>query len=132
MIKGLEVLKHLKDFVLEYTENGLDRRFIIGSCDTIEKELKDFECLDNFFKKLDSKYEIDDLDYLELICQRYEKEHKALNIIVKKKVNIWDFYVDFCHELASLTYNHYVEYYEDWSEELLTEEEFNAVRGVLL
>lgn len=44
MNKGLtplEVSKELKDFVLEFVKNGLDRRFICGSFDLIEKELKD-------------------------------------------------------------------------------------------
>ena len=50
MIKGLaplEVSKELKDFVLEFVKNGLDRRFICGSFDLIEKELKVLEVIKN-------------------------------------------------------------------------------------
>ena len=36
----LEVSKQLKDFVLEFVKNGLDRRFIRGSFDIIETVLK--------------------------------------------------------------------------------------------
>ena len=39
-LETLEVLKQLKDFVLEFVKNGLDRRLIHGSFDIIEKELK--------------------------------------------------------------------------------------------
>lgn len=42
-LEALEVSKELKDFVLEFVKNGLDRRFICGSFDLIEKELKDKE-----------------------------------------------------------------------------------------
>ena len=39
----LEVSKQLKDFVLEFVKNGLDRMFIRGSFDIIETELKQLE-----------------------------------------------------------------------------------------
>jgi hypothetical protein len=41
----LEVSKQLKDFVLEFTKNGLDRRFVIGSFDIIDKQLKALEII---------------------------------------------------------------------------------------
>ena len=37
-LEALETLKLLKDFVLENNKNGLERRFIIGSFDILEKE----------------------------------------------------------------------------------------------
>ena len=36
----LEVSEQLKDFVLEFVKNGLDRRFVIGSFFIIEDQLK--------------------------------------------------------------------------------------------
>ena len=39
-LEALEVSKQLKDFVLEFIKNGLDRRFINGSFGIIETELK--------------------------------------------------------------------------------------------
>ena len=38
--EALEVSKQLKDFVLEFIKNGLDRRFINGSFGIIETALK--------------------------------------------------------------------------------------------
>lgn len=38
--KALEVSKQLKDFVLEFVNNGLDRLFVQGSFDIIEDALK--------------------------------------------------------------------------------------------
>lgn len=46
-LEALEVSKQLKDFVLEFIKNGLDRRFIHGSFDIIEKELKALEIIKN-------------------------------------------------------------------------------------
>lgn len=44
-LKSLEVLKQLKDFVLEFTKNDLDRKFINGSFDIIKKELEALEII---------------------------------------------------------------------------------------
>ena len=71
MTKELEALKvsnQLKDFVLKFVKNGLDRRFIHGSFDIIETELKRLEQAENcvFTSKEDVK-----------------KEHKVLEIIKK-------------------------------------------------
>ena len=38
----LETSKRLKEFVLEFIKNSLDRRFVIGSFDIIETELKNY------------------------------------------------------------------------------------------
>ena len=42
-LEALEVSKQLKDFVLKFVKNGLDRRLIYGSFDIIEKELKEYQ-----------------------------------------------------------------------------------------
>ena len=42
-LEALEVLKQLKDFVLEFVKNGLDRMFVDGSFDIIETALKEHE-----------------------------------------------------------------------------------------
>ena len=44
-LKSLEVLKQLKDFVLEFTKNDLDRKFINGTFDIIKKELEELEII---------------------------------------------------------------------------------------
>ena len=45
-LEALEVSKQLKDFVLEFVKNGLDRRFIHGSFDIIDTALKRLNELD--------------------------------------------------------------------------------------
>ena len=62
----LEVSKQLKDFVLKFVKNGLDRRLIHGSFDTIETSLKRLEIID----KLNEKH-----------CEDMQKKLKALEII---------------------------------------------------
>lgn len=64
----LEVSKQLKEFVLSYTKNGLDRRFIIGSFSIIENALGEYETLKP--RLIDP----------EQVFQDY-KELKALDII---------------------------------------------------
>jgi len=64
----LDVSKQLKDFVLSYTKNGLDRRFIIGSFSIIENVLGEYEALKPR------------LIHPEQVFQDY-KELKALDII---------------------------------------------------
>ena len=44
-LKTLEILKILKDFVLENNKNGLDRSFINGAFNIIEKKLKAFDII---------------------------------------------------------------------------------------
>lgn len=51
-LEALETLKLLKDFVLKNTENGLDRRLIIGGFDVLEKELKAYEKTKSAERKL--------------------------------------------------------------------------------
>lgn len=53
-IEALKVLKQLKDFVLGFIKNGLDRRFINGSFDIIETELKALEIIKE--KNVDIEY----------------------------------------------------------------------------
>lgn len=47
----LEVSKQLKDFVLEFVKNGLDRRFVRGSFDIIENKLKALEIITSISKQ---------------------------------------------------------------------------------
>ena len=42
-LEALEVAKQLKEFVLKFIKNDLDRRFVIGSFNILEKELKAYE-----------------------------------------------------------------------------------------
>lgn len=44
-LEALEISKQLKDFVLKFVKNGLDRRLIHVSFDIIEKELKALEII---------------------------------------------------------------------------------------
>lgn len=44
-LEALEVSKQLKEFVLGFVKNGLDRRFIHGSFDIIETTLKALEII---------------------------------------------------------------------------------------
>ena len=69
----LEVSKQLKDFVLEFVKNGLDRIFIHGSFATIETELKRLE-------------EIDKVMFLN--NQKMQKQDEILRIIKEKRVDI--------------------------------------------
>lgn len=131
-LSPLEVSKQLKDFVLEYTKNGLDRRFVIGSFDIIETALKDYE-----------KQHQTDIDLLGTAYKtnvQNEKKLKALEIIKKKRVDM-DFLfeeweeenMDFLSEereeenwefaLENYNMNHEIE---------LTQEEYDLLKEVFL
>lgn len=53
-LEALEVSKQLKDFVLEFIKNGLDRRFINGSFGIIETALKSLKIINE--KNVDIEY----------------------------------------------------------------------------
>ena len=53
-LEALEVSKQLKDFVLEFIKNGLDRRFVHGSFDIIETALKALNIINK--KNVDIEY----------------------------------------------------------------------------
>ena len=61
----LEVSKQLKNFVLEFVKNGLDRKIIHGSFDIIEKEFKALEIIkgNNYLRNfiLNWAYEYDEM-----------------------------------------------------------------------
>lgn len=57
-LEALDTLKLLKDFVLENNENGLDRSFINGACDSIEKKLTKLIKLEIIENKLDCPLEV--------------------------------------------------------------------------
>ncbi len=84
----LEVSKQLKDFVLEFVKNGLDRRFIHGSFDIIETEIKkynqlkiDYEELNDIHNKL--------VGYKNKERDDTVKKLKALRIIDDCDIDIW-------------------------------------------
>lgn len=97
-LEALEVSKQLKDFVLEFVKNGLDRMFINGSFDIIERELKEYELMkqvriivvdkkisDDDSKKLkNQRMFISNLEQCEikpLFDEKTQKKLKALEIL---------------------------------------------------
>lgn len=114
-LEALKVSKQLKDFVLGFVKNDLDRRFIHGSFNIIETELKDYEELQK--------------DYCDVVEKRGEWQEKnknklkALEIIKKKEIDVREFK---CYK--SLT-----EYNQNVSPlKWLTQEEYDSVKKELL
>ena len=107
-LKALETLKLLKDFVLKNNKNGLDRRLIIGSCDILEKELKDYYAL---------KKECEEA--------KWYQEHKALKII-KEKIKF--------EIIKAIPFNNYTEYYVvvNDKEIVFDQEEYDLLKETLL
>ena len=62
-LSPLEVSNQLKEFVLEFVKNGLDRRFIHGSFDIIETALKALDIIKN--KRVN-------IEYIKC-CETYEQ-----------------------------------------------------------
>ena len=133
MSKGLEALEKLYN-EREYTyaesvnhksdkwKNDIEHYDNIGSCLlVIEKELEDYECLNNFFEKLKNKYEIDDLDYLEYIVRNYEKNKQVLEIIKKKPEYL-------IHVIIHKDYKSFIDSYIKRFPDVLTETEFNLIK----
>lgn len=100
----LEVSNQLKEFVLEFVKNGLDKMFINGSFDIIESTLKDYEYQTRVLKKLTepkllslSEKEIQQFKNSSAYITEYEgvyvdenisKKLKALKIIKEKEVDV--------------------------------------------
>lgn len=136
MSKGLEAWERIK--------KGIDTN--VWECgywddiELIEKELKEYEYLDSFFQKIKDKYGIDDLDYLEHICRNHErlvKKDKALEIIKNKNVFVWGFIhrkEEIKHFEQTYDYykTHYGYFHSGYKFELLTEEEYDLLKEVLL
>ena len=115
-LEALEVSKQLKDFVLEFVKNGLDRRFIHGSFDIIETALKDYE------RRLKLAKEYEDVN-------KVGKRLKALEIIKEKKVNV---NLLFISEDVN-QYNFYINANVfQWETRTLTKEEYDFLKEVLL
>jgi hypothetical protein len=84
----LEVSKQLKDFVLEFVKNGLDRRFVRGSFDIIEKVLKAVDIINK--KRVDALVVVLSKNYIEynVLCEVEEdkltkKEFKLIREVLK-------------------------------------------------
>jgi len=103
---------------------GMKGRLTKKDIENIEKALKEYEFLKNFFYKLKEKYGIDDLDYLEHIVREYDnnkKKLKALEIIKEKEV-----YPTFLLNCKS------VEEYNHECINKITQEEYDLLKEVLL
>jgi hypothetical protein len=70
----LEVSKQLKEFVLEFVGNGLDRRFVCGSFDIIEKVLKAVDIINK--KRVDALVAVLSKNYIEynVLCEVEEEK----------------------------------------------------------
>lgn len=90
----LEVSKQLKDFVLEFVKNGLDRMFVHASFNTIEKELKDYENLKLKHRSMQ-----------DAVLEDFKKL-KALEII-KKHIDLEDYDTAICLVERKLTQKEY-------------------------
>ena len=136
----IEELKRLKDFVLKFITNGLDRRVVIGSFVIIETALKRLEEIDKIFKK----YDINDnwLDAaLHVIKNHFPmnteiqlKKLKALKIIKEKRVDVNSllYYIksNACDDSVVCWYNEYIIEFDD--ERILTHEDYDLLKEVLL
>lgn len=130
----LEVSKHLKDFVLEFVENGLDRRFIHGSFDIIETALKEYETRKTLIETIDSG----EMVFQErTVWEEKQKKLKALEIIKNKEVDIGWF-------IECLSCSKPLEVYNDRYDKIrscdgkdyhfmqLTQQEYDLLKEVLL
>lgn len=135
----LEVSKQLKDFVLEVVKNGLDRMFINGSFDIIEKTLKDYEELTNKPVMLYGRTNGKTQALIDTVCKNYkdvkitnledEKKLKALEIIKNKMVDIHNLiYSSNVEEYNKFAMN----YNQELCNTLLTQEEYELLKEVLL
>ena len=136
MSKGLEAWERIKKGI----DNNVWECVYWDDIELIEKELKEYEYLDSFFQKIKDKYGIDDLDYLEHICRNHErlvKKDKALEIIKNKNVFVWGFIhrkEEIKHFEQTYDYykTHYGYFHSGYKFELLTEEEYDLLKEVLL
>lgn len=121
-LDALEVSKQLKDFVLEFVKNGLDRRFIHGSFEIIETALKDYENLKLKHKSMQDAV-LDDF-----------KKLKALEIIKEKQVNVDNFLRHIKKETDYKEYKRLCGLYKImvFSDKDLTQEEYDLLKEVLL
>ena len=83
-LDALEVSKQLKDFVLEFVKNGLDRRFIHGSFDIIETALKRLNYIDENRLSDEDIHIVQGMTFEDKV--KCIKKLKALEIIKEKFV----------------------------------------------
>ena len=120
----LEVSKQLKDFVLEFVKNGLDRMFVRSSFNIIEKELESLEKIDN------SVSIIGPIE--EMSPDVISKKLKALEIMKKKRL-AWVWFID--NKLSFEDYNKSVDFLVGepaHKPKKLTQEEYGLLKEVLL
>ena len=92
----------------------------------MSKELEALDIIENVnFLNADSFIAIDIYKWKEI-----EKSLKALEIIKEKEVLVPDF-IDSCRSF-DFTYFHYCKYQENYSYKVLTEEEFDLLKEMLL
>ena len=86
-LNALETSKKLADFVLGFVENGLDRRFVRGSFDIIDTELKEKVQLEKIIKN-----QIKVIGYYENLSLKEklesDKRGRALKLIREKGIDV--------------------------------------------
>ena len=68
--KSMAIISELNSKHREFEHADKRHELITEMIDKL-RELKDYEYLNNFFNKLKERYGVDDLDYLEMIVQKY-------------------------------------------------------------
>lgn len=116
-LEALEVSKQLKDFVLEFIKNGLDRRFIHGSFDIIETELERLEEARDMWKSI-----------ADNLKEKSDKQDEVLRIIKEKNVDIYGIK----ESQDVYDYNSGIENEPDFEKRLLTKKDFDLLKEVLL
>lgn len=114
-LSPLEVSKQLKDFVLEFVKNGLDRRFIRGSFDIIDTALKRLERRDNINEVLykDEETMLKKLKAFEII------KAKPQTLYLIPTYDNYHAYLELAHDIALI-------------EDIYSQEEFDLLREVML
>ena len=117
----LQVSKQLKDFILEFVKNGLDRMFIDGSFDIIETALKQAQKDKEELEEL--KNAISNGTIQNQWANMNSKNAKVLEIIEEKGLDIREF------RYASSLYEYNI--CKNIGCKDLTQEEFDLLKEVL-
>lgn len=90
-----------------------------------------FEHCENHIEDNYYEYDIDIEDYklIQSTLERAEKLEQVWKLILEKEVNITD--VRESIFTFDMTYKHYVNYYKNYSWQLLTEEEFDFIKKMI-
>ena len=82
----LEVSNQLKDFVLRFVENGLDRRVIHGSFDFIETALKALEIIRKLLavdeKKREISFKTDNFPVVRIVFSGFDDNFEILKEVL--------------------------------------------------